>query len=100
MSKYEPGRKYWVIKEGARLTGMRPTAPYCQIGWSKKLHIGDVLTCAGHSMTFGDGVPALKWKGENGEWLANDCLFQPAQGGMWGGQLPADGYLVLDETSN
>lgn len=81
---YEAGKKYRVTREGARLTGMQPIAPYVQQGWSRDLHIGDVLTCAGRSMTMGDGVPALKWKDENGEWLANDCLFQPGQGGLWG----------------
>jgi hypothetical protein len=82
-----------VIREGARLTGMVPVAPYTQQGWSKQLHVGDVITCAGSGMTFGDGVPALKWKDENGQWLANDCIFQPVQGGMWSGQIPEDGYL-------
>jgi hypothetical protein len=49
-------------------------------------------------MTMGDGVPALKWGDAEGKWLANDCLFMPIQGGMWGGQIPADGYLeVVDE---
>lgn len=93
MSKYESGKKYRVIKEGARLSGMKPTAPYCQTGWRQDLHVGDVLTCAGRSMTSGDGVPALKWKDADGEWLANDCLFHPVQGGMWSGQVPVDGYL-------
>jgi hypothetical protein len=93
MSTYEAGQKYRVIREGARLTGMVPVAPYCQQGWSKQLHVGDVITCAGSGMTFGDGVPALKWKDEDGEWLANDCTFQPVQGGMWSGQIPEDGYL-------
>jgi hypothetical protein len=90
---YEAGRKYRVIKEGAKLQGMQPTAPYCQVGWQKELHVGDVLTCAGSRMTFGDGVPAIKWNGENNEHLANDCIFHPVQGGMWGGQVPVDGYL-------
>jgi len=98
-TKYEAGRKYRVIKEGARLTGLQPVSPNCQQGWRKDLHVGDVLTCAGKSWTMGDGVPALKWKGEAGEWLANDCLFHPVQGGMWSGQVPAEGYLeeVPDE---
>lgn len=91
---YEAGKRYRVIKEGARLEGMKPVAPYCQQGWSQDLHVGDVITCGRTSMTFGDGVPALKWLDENGEWIANDCLFRPVQGGMWGGQIPVEGYLV------
>lgn len=90
---YLAGRKYRVIKEGAQLTGMQPAGPNCQQGWSQKLQVGDVLTYAGQSMTFGDGVPAMKWKDAAGQWIANDCLFRPAQGGMWGGQVPEDGYL-------
>jgi hypothetical protein len=90
---YEKGKKYRVVKEGGRLWGMKSTAPYCQTGWGKNLSVGEIITCAGSSMTMGDGVPAMKWLDENGEYLANDCLFSPVQGGMWGGQLPEDGFL-------
>jgi hypothetical protein len=91
--KYEKGKKYRVVRAGARLSGYRPTAPYCQEGWSRSLEVGEVITCAGDSMTFGDGVPAIKWLDANGKWIANDCLFHPVKGGMWGGQVPADGFL-------
>lgn len=90
---YERGQRYRVVKAGASLSGMKPIAPNCQQGWSMPLNVGDVITCTGKGMTFGDGVPALKWADENGQRLANDCLFRPAQGGMWGGQVPAEGYL-------
>lgn len=98
---YERGKKYRVVKEGGRLWGMKPTAPYCQTSWSKNLEVGEVLTCAGTSMTTRpffaaacrSGVPAMKWLDENGNHLANDCLFMPVKGGMWGGQLPEDGFL-------
>ena len=95
--KYEKGKRYRVVKAGAQLRGMQPTGPNVQRGWGKDLEVGDVLTCLGTSMTFGDGVPALKWADENGEWLANDCRFSPVQGGMWSGQIPVDGYLELVE---
>lgn len=91
--QYEKGKKYRVVKEGAKLWGMKPVAPYCETSWGKDLEVGEVLTCAGTSMTFGDGVPALKWKDENGNHLANDCCFKPAKGGMWGGEIPEDGFL-------
>ena len=90
---YAKGKKYRVIKDGCRLTGMKPIAPYTQQGWAKRLAVGDVITCGGSSMTCGDGVPAMKWLDENGKWLASDCLFEPVDGGMWGGQVPKDGYL-------
>jgi hypothetical protein len=91
--KYEKGRRYRVVKAGAKLSGMKPVAPYCEQGWGKELEIGEVITCAGTAMTFGDGVPAMKWHDADGRWLANDCLFSPVKGGMWGGQVPEDGYL-------
>lgn len=92
--QYEKDKKYRVIKDGAQLYGMKPTAPYCQTGWRKKLEVGEVITCAGCSMTFGDGIAALKWNDENGEWLANDCMFKPVKGNeLWGMQEPADGFL-------
>lgn len=91
--KFEKGKKYRVVKSGARLYGYKPIAPYCEEGWGKTLEVGEILTCAGSSMTMGDGVPAIKWKDSDGNWLANDCLFSPVQGGMWGGQVPEDGYL-------
>lgn len=90
---YKKGQRYRVVKAGAHLHGMQPVAPCVQQGWRKDLKVGDILTCQGESMTFGDGVPALKWADEDGQWLANDCLFSPIQGGMWGGQVPEDGYL-------
>lgn len=98
--KYEKGRKYRVVKPGAKLSGYKPTAPYVQEGWSKRLEVGEILTCAGSNMTMGDGVPALKWNDEHGKWIANDCLFRPVKGGMWGGQVPEDGFLEeLPETT-
>ena len=92
--KYEKGKQYRVIKDGAHLSGMRPVAPYTHQGWRMNLSLGQVITCDGTSMTFGDGVPALKWSDENGNYLASDCLFSPVKGDIiWGGQVPADGFL-------
>jgi hypothetical protein len=93
LSDFKEGTRWRVVKEGAKLWGMKPIAPYTQQGWGRDLVVGDVLTCGGSGWTGGDGVPAIKWCGADGEWLANDCLFAPVKGGMWGGQVPADGYL-------
>ena len=95
-SDYVKGRRYRVVGHGAYLSGMVPTAPYCQQGWRLDLNVGDVITCLGESMTMGDGVPALKWADSDGKWLANDCTFSPATGGLWGGQVPAAGFLEED----
>ena len=93
------GKKFRVVREGARLCGFKPAGPHCQQGWRRDLQVGEVITCGGESMTFGDGVPAIKWLDADGKWIANDCLFHPVKGGMWGGQIPEDGYLeeVSDE---
>jgi hypothetical protein len=90
---FAAGRRFRVARPGCRLVGMQPDGPGCQRGWARDLAVGDVLTCAGESMTSGDGVPAVKWRGAAGEWLANDCTFWPVVGGLWGGQLPPPGAL-------
>jgi hypothetical protein len=78
--KYPAGSRWRGVREGASLWGMRPVAPYVQQGWRQELHVGDVITSTGISMTGGDGVPHLKWAGADGEWLANDCVFEPGAG--------------------
>jgi hypothetical protein len=90
---FRAGRKFRVIKAGASIDGMVPIAPYCQQGFRKPLPVGTILTCRGSGMTFGDGVPAVKWADEHDQWICNDAVFEPTKGGMWGGQLPADGYV-------
>lgn len=95
-SDFRKGQKWRVVRAGARVSGMKPIAPYAQQGWGADLPVGTVLTCAGRSMTFGDGAPVIKWQDANGKWLANDCTFSPSEGGMWG-SAPADGYLQLIE---
>lgn len=80
-----------------KLWGMQPAGPGVQRGWSAVMPEGTVLTCAGESMTFGDGVPAVKWLDENGKHIANDCLVRDVVGGMWGGQLPRPGLLEVVE---
>lgn len=91
--KFEKGKRYRVIRPGARLSGMQPARPGTLQGWKRDLAVGDILTCLGTSMTRGDGVPAVKWADENGEQLAVDCTFDPVSGGLWSGQVPVDGYL-------
>lgn len=90
---YIKGEKYRVVRAGAYLRGMTTVGRGVFNGWRRDLQVGDVITCLGESWTMGDGVPAIKWGDETGEWLANDCTFQPCGGGLWGGQVPLPGYL-------
>lgn len=95
--EFRRGQKWRMVREGASLWGMQPIAPFAQTSWSMKLPVGTILTCDGSNMTFGDGVPIIKWRDENGAFLANDCEFKPSTGGMWA-SAPADGYLQLIES--
>jgi hypothetical protein len=89
---FKPGQKWRVVADDVQLSGMKPTGPYAQQGWAMRVPRGTVLTCTGCQMTFGDGVPVVKWADENGKWLANDCTLSPSEGGMWS-EAPADGTL-------
>ena len=89
------GAKFRVIKKGAYISGMKPIAPYASQGHHEHLDVGRILTCAGSSMTHGDGVSAVKWLDADGNWICNDALFSHVIGGMWGGQIPEPGWLEL-----
>lgn len=93
MDIYQKGRRFRVVREGARLSGMQPHPSGALVGWSVPLLVDTVLTCLGTSWTRGDGVPAVKWGDCNGKPLAIDCIFFPVQGGMWDGRKPLPGYL-------
>lgn len=90
---FENGRKFRVVVAGLKVSGMKPVAPYTQQGWSEQLPIGTVLTCDGTSMTFGDGVPALKWRDAHGSFICNDALIEPHMPGMWSGMYPIPGTM-------
>jgi len=86
------GTMWRVIKPG-RLVGMKPCGPFAQQGWSEPALKGMELLCDGVQMTFGDGVPVVKWLTQDGKWIATDCEFLPKQGGMWFG-VPHHEHLV------
>ena len=95
---YKAGERYRVIRDGCKLFGMTPIHGGHQ-GWSMRLAKGEIITCQGKSMTFGDGVPVVKWADANGKFLAADCEFHPSTGGMWS-QRPQDDCLELVTTPN
>lgn len=81
--QFTRGKQYRVVKPGAHLDGMQPIRGGQQ-GWrGPVLDVGTILTCDGRRMTFGDGVPRIMWRDENGDFIANDCEFHPSIGGMW-----------------
>lgn len=88
---FKKGQKWRVCAHGVHLWGMKPI-PGGQQGRQAPAPLSTVLTCAGVCMTFGDGVPVVKWTDANGQWIANDCIMSPAEGGMWS-SAPADGTL-------
>lgn len=90
---YITGSRWRVVKPGASIVGMKPDGPGCFRGFRLDLAVGTVLTCLGVSMTFGDGVPALKWGDADGHWICNDALFEPHVGGMWEGLPPDPSYI-------
>jgi hypothetical protein len=90
---YRQGRHFRVLREGAQITGMVPAPGGGQQGFRRALHPGELLTCRGVSMTFGDGVPAIKWNDADDQWICNDAIFEPHTGGMWGGMPPDPDYL-------
>lgn len=95
---YVKGRKFRVIRPGAHIEGSRPRAPFCHDSYRLELPVGTILTCFGVHWTAGDGVPAIMWRDEQGQWICNEAVFWPAQGGMWDGYVPEDGYLAaLDD---
>lgn len=100
-NQFVRGKKFRVIKAGGYISGMKPVAPYVQQGYREQLEVGTVLMCAGESMTFGDGVPAIKWLREDGKPICNDAIFSHVVGGMWAGQVPEPGWmeLVTEEAS-
>lgn len=92
-SDFKPGTKWRVTRPGATLHGMKPAGPYAQQGWREVLEVGTILTVNRTSMSFGDGVPIVKWLDAGGKWIANDCEFSPSTGGMWH-QVPDLRYLT------
>lgn len=88
--QYAAGKKFRVVKEGARLSGMEPKPGYLQ-GWGQVLHIGDVIECAGLRGGWGSdpGPDTIQWRVEGKSFVE----FLPREGGMWGPHAPAEGYL-------
>lgn len=89
------GRRFRVVKPGASLIGLAPM-PGCHQGWSRKLEVGDILTCDGEKWTSGDGAAIIAWLDANGGFLAVDCEFQPSLGGTWDSK-PDASYLQIDD---
>lgn len=86
-------KKFRVVREGCRISGMKTIAPWTRQGFRLDLKPGDILTCDGESQSRGDGASVVKWRDHKGDWICEDALFYPYAGGMWGGHLPEPGCL-------
>jgi len=89
---YTEGRKFRVIREGARLSGLVPSGPSAHRGYGFDLHVGDVITCTGWSMGWGsDSIPCTHWTAEGIDPSAQFVDFRPTAG-LWQ-PYPADGFV-------
>jgi len=81
---YRKGRKFRVVREQCRLSGMTPIGPGAHQGWGQQLHLGDVIECEGFSMGWGsDSIPVVKWKtDETVTARAQFVQFVPSKG-LW-----------------
>lgn len=88
--KYPTGRKYRVIKEGAVLSGWKPSGhPYSFNGWQRSLRVGEVIETAGFIRGWGsDPGYGVHFK-EPG---MGNVEFYPSSGGIFSFE-PAEGFL-------
>jgi hypothetical protein len=98
--KYVNGRKFIVVRPGARLEGLLSFGPSAWAGYQRELEVGEVITCLGWKLGYGtESVMVTNWTAEsvpdNVEWLQ---VWPVA--GMWR-PYPADGYLAwVEEKEN
>jgi hypothetical protein len=90
---YQAGVKFQIMQEGACIVGTVPIAAWTTRGFRRLLKVGEIITCAGTSMTAGDGCPIVKWRDSNGEYICDDAEFTPRIGGMWDSK-PDPRYLA------
>lgn len=98
-SYFRPGQRWTVTSETGALWGMQPHADGGLIGWKRDLKQGEIITCAGVSMSRNDGVPLVKWNDGADKPLAIDCEFRPSNNSMWS-SAPEDGQLQLAFDTN
>lgn len=94
VNDYPAGKKFRVVKDGARLHGWKRSGPYSHTGTQIDLKVGDVIESKGYSAGMGsDPGYGVHFKGD-----AAYLQFTPSQGGIFA-YHPADGYLepVEDE---
>jgi hypothetical protein len=85
---YMPGKKFRVIKEGARLTGWERKHGYFK-GWARDLEVGEVVESLGYGPGIGsDPGYGIHFKVPDMSFVE----FSPSQGGVFN-YHPLDGYL-------
>lgn len=96
-SIYRTGRQFRVMREGARLEGIVQYGERTWAGYSKRLEVGDILTCNGWRAGMGNpGVEEANFTMEGVPWEALWVQVWP-QASLWR-PWPMEGYLTpLDE---
>lgn len=98
--RYARGKRFRVIKAGAKLWGLTPIRPNVQQGWTQVLEVGDVIESLGFGPGFGaDPGYGINWTSERAKAEhAHSLSFAPSEGGIWA-YRPSEGYLeeVHDE---
>jgi hypothetical protein len=63
---YVEGRRFRVVKEGARFEGLLLYGEQSMSGWSRKILPGEILTCLGWQevQVFGTHVAGIMWTGQ------------------------------------
>jgi len=96
---WQAGRRFRVIREGARLSGMVPMdIPNALQSWGRPLEVGEIIESRGFIMGWGsDSLPEVNFTAADVPDNARHVHLYPSAG-MWM-PWPADGYLeeVVDD---
>lgn len=97
--EYAPGRKFRVVQEGLKLSGLGPYSNGGHVGWKQELHVGDVIECTGFGPGWGsDPGFGVEWTSEAARTArAVHCDIYPSVGGIWAYRPPAGSVEPIKE---
>jgi hypothetical protein len=88
--KYENGKRYRVVRDGASLSGMVAIGSGAWRGWSRKLAVGEILTCTGYRRGWGSD-PITEVTFDDAQAKAARAGFVAFEPSRWG--TPVAGYI-------